>query len=188
MDPAAGQAVLGRRDFLKLSAGSAALLSAGAFTAGLAGCARQEPPAPGYGFLRAGDLVLFTALTPVVLDNSLPAEQRAAHVATVLKAIDLTGERLQAPNRKMLYQLFDLLNTGLTRRLVTGVSKPWAEADPVEIAAFLKRWQGSSIGLFNAGYRALNKFVVGSWIGSPEGRRAVGYPGPWAPMYAAIHS
>jgi len=188
MNPASGATALGRRDFLKLSAGSSALLSAGAFTAGLAGCAKHEPPAAGYRFLRPGDLALFAAIGPVVLGSSLPTENREAHLATLLKAIDAAGVPLQAPGQKMVYQLFDLLETGLTRRLTTGVSKPWAEADPVEIKAFLDRWQHSSIGLFNGGYRALTKFVIGSWIGTPQGLKSVGYPGPWAPMFAAVNA
>jgi hypothetical protein len=188
MTPAAGPTAFGRRDFLKLSAGSAALLGAGAFTAGLAGCAKHEAPAAGYAFLRAGDAALFTAIAPVVLADSLPQAGRAEHLQQLLKAIDGTGARLQAPTQKMLYQLFDLLNTGLTRRLAAGVSKPWAEAEPAQIEAFLKRWCNSSIGLFNGGYRALNKLVVGNWIALPEGLKTVGYPGPWAPMYSALNS
>ncbi|MDP3859210.1 MAG: hypothetical protein Q8Q73_15755 [Stagnimonas sp.] len=188
MNPASGATELGRREFLKLSAGSAALLSAGAFSATLAGCAKHEAPAAGYRFLRSGDIALFAAIAPVVLGSSLPSEQREVHLATLLKAIDGAGVPLQAPGQKMVYQLFDLLNTGLTRRLTTGVSKPWPQAEPAEIAVFLDRWQNSSIGLFNAGYRALSKFVIGSWIGTPQGLKAVGYPGPWAPMYAAINA
>lgn len=188
MNPAIGTTALGRRDFLKLSAGSAALLSAAALTATLAGCAKHEAPAAGYRFLRRSDLELFAALAPVVLGSSLPTENRELHLAALLKAIDGAGVPLQAPGRKMVYQLFDLLNTGLTRRLTTGVSQPWPQAEAAEIKAFLDRWQTSSIGLFNAGYRALTKFVIGSWIGTPQGLKSVGYPGPWAPMYAAVNA
>lgn len=178
---------LHRRDFLKLSAGSAALLSAGALTATLAGCAKAQTPAKGYAFLRDADLALFTALTPAVLGNMLPVQDRAAHIERVLQGVDATAARVLLPSQKALYQLFDLLNTGLTRRLTTGVSSPWAEAEPEQITAFLSRWQTSSISLFNAGYRGLIKFITGAWVGTDAGLKATGYPGPWKPMFDAIH-
>lgn len=179
---------LHRRDFLKLSAGGAALLSAGALTAGLAGCAKTQTPAAGYAFLRDADLVLFAALTPAVLGTTLPEQDRAAHVERVLNGVDATAARVLLPTQTALYQLFDLLNTGLTRRLTTGVSKPWDQADAAEISAFLKRWQTSRIGLFNAGYRGLTKFITGAWVGTEAGLKAAGYPGPWKPMFDAVNA
>ena len=179
---------LHRRDFLKLSVGSVALLSAGALTASLAGCAKTQTPAKGYAFLRDADLALFAALTPVVLGSTLPTQDRAAHIERVLKGVDATALRTLLPTQKALYQLFDLLSTGLTRRLTTGVSKPWAEADPAEVQAFLIRWQSSSIGLFNAGYRGLTKFITGAWVGTDAGLKAAGYPGPWQPMFDAVNA
>ena len=179
---------LHRRDFLKLTAGSAALLSAGALTATLAGCAKTQTPASGYAFLRDADLALFAALTPAVLGSTLPEQDRAAHIERVLKGVDATGARVLLPTQKALHQLFDLLNTGLTRRLTTGVSKPWAEAEPAQVEAFLTRWQTSSISLFNAGYRGLTKFITGAWVGTDAGLKAAGYPGPWQPMFDAVNS
>lgn len=181
-------AALYRRDFLKLSAGSAALLSAGAFTATLSGCARNEPPAAGYQFLRAADLALFTALAPAVLGSTLPLEGRAGHIERVLKGVDATAYRTLLPTQKALYQLFDLLNGGLTRRLSTGVSKPWDMAEAEQVQAFLTRWQGSSIGLFNGGYRALTKFITGAWVGTDAGLKAAGYPGPFQPMFDVVNA
>ena len=179
---------LHRRDFLKLSAGSAALLSAGALTATLAGCSKQQLPASGYAFLRDADLALFAALTPAVLGSALPAQDRAAHIERVLQGVDATAARVLLPAQTELYKLFDLLNTGLTRRLTTGVLKPWAEAEPAQVTAFLIRWQTSSIGLFNAGYRALIKFITGAWVGTDAGLKSAGYPGPWQPMFDAVNA
>lgn len=186
--PSAIPLALDRRGFLKLSAGSAALLSAGVFTATLVGCANHEPPAQGFVYLRAGDLALFAALAPVILDKALPEKDRKAHIDALLLGIDATAMRLGAPAQKQLYQLFDLLNTGLTRRLTTGITKPWAEADPAEIAAFLQRWKHSRVGLFNGGYRALVKMISGAWLANPEGYKFAGYPGPWTTMFDAVHA
>jgi len=188
MNPASGATALGRRDFLKLSAGSAALLSAGAFSATLAGCSQDQPPAAGYRFLRAPDIKLFIALAPVILDTTLPIENRASSLDALAKGIDGGCALLQAPLQKTLRQLFDLLNTGLTRRLTTGVSEPWEQASEAEIRAFLQRWENSSIGLFNSGYRALTKLVAATWFAGPVGLAAAGYPGPWAPMFDAVNA
>ena len=179
---------LHRRDFLKLSAGSVALLSAGALTATLAGCSKQQIPASGYAFLRDADLALFAALTPAVLGSALPAQDRAAHIERVLHGVDATTIRLLLPAQTTLYQLFDLLNTGLTRRLAAGVSRPWDEAEPAQVTAFLTRWQSSRIGLFNAGYCGLVKFITGAWVGTDAGLKSAGYPGPWQPMFDAVNA
>lgn len=179
---------LHRRDFLKLSAGSAALLSAGAFTATLAGCAKHQPPAKGYSFLRPEDLLLFTALAPAVLGSTLPEQDRAKHIEAILRGIDATATRVLLPTQKALYQLFDLLNGGLTRRLTTGVTQPWAETTPAQAEAFLARWQTSSISLFNAGYRGLIKFITGAWMGTEAGLKAAGYPGPYQPMFNVVNA
>jgi len=181
-------ATLHRRDFLKLSAGSAALLSAGALTASLSGCAKSDPPAAGYLFLRPADLALFAALAPAVLGSTLPVEGRAAHIERVLQGVDATAYRTLLPTQKALYQLFDLLNGGLTRRLAAGVSKPWAQAEPEQVQAFLARWQNSSIGLFNGGYRALTKFITGAWVGTDAGLKTAGYPGPFQPMFDVVNA
>lgn len=178
---------LDRREFLKLSTATLALLGTGALTASLAGCAKNQPPASGYAFLREGDLKLFAALAPVVLGATLPMENRARHIETVLKGIDATCQRVYSPSQKALYQLFDLLETPLTRRLAAGVASPWDEASADQVQQFLSRWSGSSIGLFNGGYRALTKFITGTWFGTPAGLAAAGYPGPWKPMFDAVN-
>lgn len=181
-------ATLSRRDFLRLSAAGSLLLATGALTAGLSGCARSEPPAPGYRTLRPGDVALFTALAPVVLGPALPAEAREQHLSSLLQSIDGSCTLLAPAGQKTLRQLFDLLDGGLTRRLATGVSKPWAAASEAEIGRFLERWRDSSLGLFNAGYRGLNKLIVANWYALPAGLASTGYPGPWAPMYAAVNA
>lgn len=180
-------ATTSRREFLKLSATASLLLTVGGGTAMLAGCSRDATPASGYAFLRTADLELFTALMPAVLKGTWPEAARVQQIEATLKAIDVTAARCLAPTQKALRDLFDLLNTGLTRRLAAGVSKPWSETSVDEAEAFLARWQSSRIGVFNAGYRALTKFITGSWIGTPQGFDAAGYPGPWAPMYAAVN-
>ncbi|EIT71176.1 MULTISPECIES: hypothetical protein [Hydrocarboniphaga] len=178
----------GRRDFLKLGFTGSALLAGGALTAGLSGCSRAIEPAAGYRFLRSGDAALFAAIAPAILGGALPQNGRAAHLQALLQRLDGTCSHLQSPAHTQLRQLFDLLDAGLTRRLTTGVSAPWAQAESAQVQRFIERWRSSSVGLFNSGYRVLAKLVTASWMQTEGGQRACGYPGPWAPMFAAVNA
>ncbi|MFP5357654.1 MAG: hypothetical protein ACLGHI_04240 [Gammaproteobacteria bacterium] len=173
--------LLDRRGFLKLGLAGSAVLGTVSLGAGLSGChAREQAAAQGFGFFQDADLVLFTALAPVVLAGSLPAgaEERSGHIQLLLQRMDY-GCGLLAPSaRAELRKLLDLLNLGLTRRLAARVSRPWDQADAEQIDAFLQRWRDSSIGLFNAGYRALVALLAGAHYGTPAGWAASGYPGP----------
>ena len=174
-----------RRSFLKLSLAGSAALSAAGLTATLSGCGGGQAPATGFQFLRDADVSLFRALIPQVMD-SVPLD--AATAAECLQRIDLGCLLLGPPAQAELRKLFDLLNTGLLRRLSTGVSKPWERASAEEIQAFLVRWHDSGVSLFNAGYRALVKLVCVSYFCMPVSRKLSGYPGPWAPMYKAVNA
>jgi hypothetical protein len=84
-----------------------------------------------------------------------------------------------APNtRKEVDELFSLLTIAPVRRLLAGVSAPWAEAPPTEIAAFLERWRFSRFVLLQSAYAALHDLVLGAWYARPDTWEAIGYPGP----------
>ncbi len=182
---------LTRRSVLKLGVAGSAVLGGVGLTATLVGCgAREQAAAQGYGFLRDADLVLFRALTPVVLADALPAEgeQREALITETLKRIDIGGVLVYAPAQKELYKLFDLLHMRFTRWLTTGISAPWNQATPAEINRFLERWRDSSVTAFNGGYRFLTKLVAASYYGIPETFPLSGYPGPLDWVYKAVNS
>ena len=184
-------AELSRRGFLKIGAAGTAVLATASVAATLAGCSGSEPAtAQGFKFLREADVELFRALTPVVLAGALPAkpEDQAPLIAETLKRVDAGCYLAGTPNQKQLRQLFDLLNFRLTRAPATGVSAPWREADAADIAAFLERWRGSSVGLFNGGYRVLVKLVAASYYGQSAAWPLSGYPGPLALVYQAVNS
>jgi hypothetical protein len=181
----------GRRSFLKLGVAGTLALGTVGLGAGLAGChRREEAVAQGYLFLRDADLALFRALIPVVTQGTLPVEAaaREARSVEILRRVDAGCWHLNAPAQGEVKKLFDVLNMGITRRLAAGVSTSWDKASADEVAAFLERWRGSSIGLFNAGYRALVKLIAVSNYGIPEVWPSTGYPGPLAWMYKAINS
>lgn len=185
INPQETAAVFDRRSFLKLSLAGSAALSAAGLTAALSGCGGVQPPATGFQFLRAADVTLFRALIPQVLD-SIALDAAAAEEC--LHRIDLGCLLLGPPAQGEARKLFDLLNTGLLRRLSTGVSKPWDQASSEEIQAFLTRWHDSGVGLFNAGYRALVKLVCVSYFCMPVSRTFSGYPGPLNYMYKAVNA
>lgn len=175
--------VVDRRSFLKTGFIGGAALSAVGATATLSGCGgKTVQTAEGYRYLRSGDVVLFTAITPVVLAPIAQQADFADVLARVIRRIDDLAFNLDETNRNTVYQLFDLLNMRVTRWLTTGVGAPWLEATPDEIDVFLQRWRDSSLGLFNVGYRALTKFVAASYFSLPDSRVITAYPGPqpWA--------
>ena len=179
-----------RRSLLKLGLARKDALGTVAFPDGLAGCHRTvEAAAQGYRFLRDADVILFRALTPVVLEGAMPKDSGDAAIRTreILRRVDLACLRLDLPAQQQVRKLFDLLNFGLTRRFVAGVSAPWVDASAADIGEFLDKWRNSSIGMFNAGYRVLVKLVVASNFGIPASWPSSGYPGPLAWMYDAIH-
>lgn len=174
-----------RRSFLKLGLASSALLGSAGFTATLSGCSgAQQPAATGFAFLRDADLVLFKALLPVILQGvALPP----AVLQEALVRIDAACLLAQAPAQAEVRKLFDLLNIGLLRRISTGVKVPWDQASAEDVSAFLTRWRNSSVGLLNAGYRALVKVACVAYFGQTISREVSGYPGPLAAMYKAVN-
>lgn len=179
-----GTSGLNRRDFLALSLRSTLLLTAGAGVAQLAGCASQ-PQALGCQWLTKSDVAIFTALAPAVLSGNLPVAPaaRAAALATIVQGIDGALYSMGAPTQKALRQLFDLLASGLTRRLLAGLKTDWSQLDQAGADAFLQRWRQSSTELFNLGYRTLSKLIIVSHFATPLGHTQMGYPGPLAFAY-----
>lgn len=182
---------LTRRSVLKLGVAGGVALGTTSLVAGLAGCGRREQAiAQGFAFLRDADVVLFRALTPVVLGDALPADAavRELLVAETLKRIDDACFLLEPNAQAEVIKLFDLLHMRVTRWLTTGVGAPWAEAEAADIEHFLERWRGSSIGAFNAGYRLLTKLVAASYYAIPSSRTLSGYPGPLEAVYQLVNA
>jgi hypothetical protein len=180
-----------RRSFLKLGLAGTATLGLAGLGGSLAGCGkREEAAAAGLHYLRDADVALFRALAPVALKGSLSAEttKREVQLASIVRGIDEAGRRLGPPAQRELHKLLDLLHLRPTRWLTTGVGAPWPQASETEIAAFLARWESSSVGLFNAGYAVLMKLCCAGFFGQPDGWAVAGYPGPLAWAYQSLNS
>ena len=187
----AGESVdQGRRTLLQAGLFGALLLGGAGVAATLSGCSNRSAQASGgYRFLRDRDVVLMSVIVPAVLDGLLPppGPARDAQMRDLLLRIDTSAYRLGPPAQKALAQLFDLLNLAPTRRLLGGIG-PWPQATPQQVHAFLERWRTSSLGLFNAGYRALIQLVCGAYYGTPAGWAAANYPGPPPGPYQVFNS
>ena len=180
-----------RRSFLELGLAGTVALSTVSLSAGLVGCHRvEEATAAGFDALRDADLVLMRALMPVILAGALPNEAalREAQIAEVLMRLDYGLQRVGTPTIKELRKLFDLLNFPITRRLAAGLPVKWQAASAEQIEAFLQRWRNSSVGAFNAGYRALTKLITVTYYQIPATWPQSGYPGPLAWVYKSVNS
>lgn len=147
-------------------------------TALLTGCA-SAPLASGFKVLRDTDVVILRALTNVVLEGELPTgADRAAAIDDTVKTLDgfLTGTSVAG--QKQLLQLFDLMHMPATRYTVVGLSSPWDEAAPADIAQFLAHWRNSRFETLRAGYTGLTQALNMMWYMQPRSWAALGYEPP----------
>ncbi|MDP1540097.1 MAG: twin-arginine translocation signal domain-containing protein [Moraxellaceae bacterium] len=169
---------LSRRSFLKTSAMGGMLLATGSSAAVLTGCAKVEPQ-NGYDFLRAQDIAVLTALTPVVLADVFPTDDTAPKaIEDVLRSIDQFIYATGPSSMAAIQELFDLLSMPPARWTLCRLWKDWPEASPAELEAFLQRWKGSSVGLLRAGYGGLAKIITAAWYLLPQSWEAIDYNGP----------
>jgi len=178
---------LARRDFLKVGLGfSVALSVAGA----LGGCSESaKAPAQGLAFLQAGDVALFSAIAPAIIDDlaKLDAGQRNARVADLLRNLDSTCSALGMASQQELRKLLDLLAMAPLRYVLAGVGA-WNEASVETLQAFLARWRGSRFATLNAGGNVLVKLTAASYYVLPVSWPAAGYPGPLSHVFNTLHS
>jgi hypothetical protein len=156
-----------RRTFLKAGLLGAALLAAGG------GLYRfSHAPAP-HAFLLDGDArAALNAIVPAILNGALPAD-----APTHAIAIAAATERV--------HQTILGLPLAPARRLLTGVSHGWADADANEVSAFLQNWRTHRLALLRSAYGALHDLIMGSWYSDPAHWAAIGYPGPMLELSGA---
>ncbi len=181
---------MSRRNFLKVGTGFSIMAACAGALGALGGCsAEQDAPAKDFGFLRPGDLALFTALAPAVVPDLAQADasDRDRRLGAVLHQIDATCRALGLNNQKELRKLLDLLSVAPLRYVLAGVGA-WDEASADTVLAFLGRWRASRFGTLNAGGNVLIKLVSTSYYVLPASWPASGYPGPLSHLYAVANS
>ena len=167
---------MNRRGFLKLGLlGSTALAIGGAWVVW-----RDLSDTRDGGPARDRTALVIGAIAPVMLAGALPADSalRADGVARVVKDVKAVIGVFPPDVQRELGDLFRLLDLGVARHLMTGVSSDWSRAKPDEIAAFLERWRTSRFGSLQAGYFALHDLILGAWYADQATWTAIGYPGP----------
>lgn len=166
-----------RRRFLKVGLLGSAVLAAAA--GGVAITRTPEPCTPCL-WLHQGDRELLQALVPVLLAGALPdvEAQRQQAINEIIKGVDLTVAHFPEEIRAEIRQLLWLLESPLTRGLMTGAWGGWASSDPDDVRDFLKGWQHSRLDLLRVGYTALHDLVVGAWYANPLSWQRIHYPGP----------
>ena len=169
-----------RRTFLVVGLAGGATLATAWWLRG----AREHGPVAGeaaaLAALDPAAPAIIAAIVPVLLDGALPAETaaRQAAVAETVAGVARAVGGLPPAAQKELAQLFALLALPPTRFALAGVTTPWAEAGPAEVAAFLERWRGSGWMLLRSAYDALHQLILAAWYGNPRSWPDIGYPGP----------
>lgn len=164
-----------RRSFLKVGLLSALVLAAGG------GIYRYtHPQAPNSFVLDGAARAALDAIVPAILAGALPAEPeaRARAVQATTERVHQTILGLPLGTQKEVQDLFGLLALAPARRLLTGVSGGWANANEAEVSAFLQDWRLHRFALLRTAYSALHDLSLGAWYAQPASWSAIGYPGP----------
>lgn len=161
-----------RRSFLKVGlAGAAALAAAGGTWRLL------HPATPTQPYALDGEAkAALVAIIPALLAGMLPPGPQALDGAVAGVQHAIAGLPLHA--QKEIADLFGLLALSPARRLLAGVSEPWATAKREDVAAFLQAWRTHRLAMLQTAYHALHDLVFGGWYGNAANWAAIGYPGP----------
>lgn len=161
-----------RRTFLAVGAGGAALLAASGWWWS------TQHGAPKRAALATPDAqALLTALVPAVIGKSSQALS-PAQITAAVERVKGAVAALPLIVQDEIGELFGLLANSAFRRLATGVTNPWAQATPAEMAAFLQSWRTHSLGLLQVGYHALHDLVAGAYYADESTWAYTGYTGP----------
>lgn len=159
-------------------------LIGGAALAGLTlALAPRDEPTPAAAplqFLTADDVLVLTALLPVLLDGALATEPslRARQIAALLQRLDQAVLHLYPRSRAELRELFQLLENKAGRVVLAGVWSNWAQASAADKHGFLLHWRDSFLDLLQTAYAGLHNLVMASFYGDPNNWTLVGYAGP----------
>jgi len=166
-----------RRRFLKVGLFGSAVLVAAA--GGIALSRRPEKCGPCL-WLHQGDRQLLQAVIPVMLVGALPKDidQRAQSIDAIISGFDKTVAHFPPTVRAEIRQLLWLLESPLTRPLLTGIWSGWHNANANDIEKFLDSWKHSRLNLLRVGYTALHDLVMGAWYANPDSWQRIHYPGP----------
>lgn len=127
----------------------------------------------------AGEEVL-RAVQPVVLAPLLPPDSatRARALDEAVIAADDYLAHLSLTLQRQANLTLALVRSLPVRALVLRTHRPWREASPAQIEAFLRRAQGGRVVLLRRIYDFLHSMSVIGWFDQTTAWDAIGYPGP----------
>lgn len=188
-----------RRQFLRLGFQGGVAAGGALVLAGLSGCSVRpihDPMVPAttgnpdrrWHFMSEADRVVMAALLPAIVGSGMPPETQARNTALsdTLVAMDEAFLAMGPPNQRQFRQLFDLLESSITRLTLARVSSYWPNVSNDQAEAFLQRWRGSMFNTFNQAYLGLVQVSNAAWYGQPGNWAMMGYPGPPAHTYDAL--
>lgn len=167
------ESTISRRTFVKAGLiGALALAAAGGLYR-----ATKNPSIPDAFILDGEARSALAAIASVILKGALPPSSPDAigpEINRVLGAIAGLPRATQAE----IQDLFGLLTLAPARRFLVGISGPWADAKPEEIAAFLQSWRRHRFAMLQSAYHALHDLIIGAWYAEESTWASIGYPGP----------
>lgn len=166
-----------RRQFLKVGLLGSTILAA---AAGGIVLSRKSKSCGPCLWLHQDDREFLKAVVPVMLAGALPEDsnKRIHAIDEVIIGFDFTVAHFPPTVRAEIRQLLWLLESPLTRPLLTGVWSGWHKAEVADIQDFLNRWKDSRLDLLRVGYTALHDLIVGAWYANPLSWQRINYPGP----------
>ena len=141
----------------------------------------MHPGSPLARFVLDGEArAALDAIVPAMLSGALPAlpAARTAAVSATIERVHQAIRGLPLGAQKEVQDLFALLALAPARRVLTGVSGGWSNAQPEQVATFLQEWRFHRLALLQTAYHALHDLIIGAWYADPSSWSAIGYPGP----------
>lgn len=175
---------LSRRSLLKTGMLGTMMLVGASTLAQLQGCATVATTSAStstnnnpWKLLRPKDRAILGAVAPIALGNAFPQDRQAA-LEAFLPQVDTFLFSTSTANHAALHQLFDLLDLGVTRVLLTGVWGSWENLNDEQVDDFLNGWRDSSMNQLRLGYAQLTQVLSLVWYAQPANIPTSIYPGP----------
>ncbi len=158
-----------RRDFLKLGAGSAALLAAFGVASRFVGRHAVDDRRD-----------VLRGVIPAVLGGalSIDATERRHGIEAALAGVEAAIAGLPPATQDELGTLFFALAAAPSRLVLAGLATPWSEAQAAEVAAVLQGWRTHRLTLLQSAYHAFHDLILGVAYADETRWTDIGYPGP----------
>ena len=163
-----------RRTLLTVGAiGAAALAVAGG------GLALVQPARRDGSFGDAAQQML-RAVAKATLAGLSPAgaAEESAALTAYLSRLQITLADMPSAMQAEVDELLTIVSSAPGRRMLVGLTTPWAEADAAAVTAALQDMRLSSLALRQQAFHALRDLTNAAYFADRSAWAAIGYPGP----------